>query len=348
MKQRIMEDIRRCVKLQIPERVPYLPLGCQFDLDYSQVTPRQYRLDIDTMVRVHDKIVREFDYDWALLFPDDLIEYEGCGIEVTDEEKFPVAVRKYLQFSKSQVESLRFPEIGQGRMKLHLEALRLLKNNFGDQIAVGGRIASPFSTCGLVFGIEATMITMIEQPELLQRAIEKFCAFNCRWAQAQLEAGADLLWLGDCLATSYFISPEDFERFAAEGVDTCAEFIRSRGGISIYHGGDISIPHLTKAAQLCRLDAINTGGGIDLSQLKQMIGNKVCVTGNIDPIKTLRDGTAADVERSIRQMINACKIGGGYMFCTGEGVTPDTPPQNIRAMTEAVRTYGTYCTETCT
>lgn len=342
MKKGIIEDVMRCVKLQIPERVPYLPLGCgEFDLKYSQVTCRQYRTDTDVMVRVQDKVVRDFDYDWALLFPDDLIEYEGCGIEVMDEENLPAAVRKYLQFNKSNVESLRFNEIGRGRMKLHLEGLRLLKDNFGDSVVVAGRIAAPFSTCGLIFGVEATLFAMIDRPKLLKQAMEVFCEFNCRWAQAQLEAGADLLWLGDCLATSYFISPDNFEAFAAEGVNTCANFIRDHRGISIYHGGDISIPHLTRAAQLCKLDAINAGGEVDLSSLKQLIGEKVCVTGNIDPIKVLRDGNEEDVRQSVQQMIQACKGGGGYMFCTGEGITPDTLPQNISAMTQAVREYGT-------
>ncbi len=41
-------------------------------------------------------------------------------------------------------------------------------------------------------------------------------------------------------------------------------------------------------------------------------------------------------------MVDAAAPGGGYIFCTGEGITHDTPPANMTAMVRAVRAHGGY------
>jgi uroporphyrinogen-III decarboxylase len=38
--------------------------------------------------------------------------------------------------------------------------------------------------------------------------------------------------------------------------------------------------------------------------------------------------------------VRAGCAGGGYIFCTGEGITHDTPVENVRAMVRAVRENG--------
>ena len=83
-------------------------------------------------------------------------------------------------------------------------------------MCLAGRIAAPFTTLTLILGIEPTLVLMLENPALLRRFEEFFLEFNDRVARLQLEAGADALWLGDCVATSHFISPAQFEEHAAE------------------------------------------------------------------------------------------------------------------------------------
>jgi uroporphyrinogen-III decarboxylase len=48
------------------------------------------------------------------------------------------------------------------------------------------------------------------------------------------------------------------------------------------------------------------------------------------------------VEQVVKKIVEAAKPGGGYIFCTAEGVTDNTPVENVRAMMKAVKQFGGY------
>jgi len=68
----------------------------------------------------------------------------------------------------------------------------------------------------------------------------------------------------------------------------------------------------------------------------------MCLMGNLDTLKVLRSMEAEGVARETATVVKAGKKGGGYIFCTGEGITHDTPAMNVEAMVGAVREYGRY------
>ncbi|MDD5677573.1 MAG: uroporphyrinogen decarboxylase family protein [Kiritimatiellae bacterium] len=150
-----------------------------------------------------------------------------------------------------------------GRLPLRLEALKGLKAELGDTAIVAGRIAAPFSGVALLLGAEATLVLMIEAPGLLRKFMDYIHACNTIVTQAQLEAGADVLWIGDCVATSLFISLEDYRRFALEHANGSCRVVRTLGGLSIYHeaasnGGYMfctaeGIPHDTPASNVAAM-----------------------------------------------------------------------------------------------
>ena len=69
-----------------------------------------------------------------------------------------------------------------------------------DTVAVMGRVACPFSTLGLIYGIQTLLINVIEDPELVRDNMAYFTDYEIAYGKAQLDAGADGLWLGDCVS----------------------------------------------------------------------------------------------------------------------------------------------------
>lgn len=333
----IHDDLKRCINLQVPARVPCFPLGLEFDVRQAGVTHRQFRTDPERMIEVGRKTIARFDYDWFILFPDDLIEWEDTGIVTTDDETIPPAVRHYLPATEESLKGLRLPDPRRtGRLPLHLEALKGLKAELGDTVVIAGRIAAPFSGVALLLGVEATLLLMLENPALLRKFMDYVHACNEIVAPAQIEAGAEILWLGDCVATSRFISPDTYSDFALDYADQSAQSIRNAGGLTLYHGAETSLPHLTRMADVA-CDALNVGEGIDIGKVKQAIGHKKCVMGNLDPIRILRNGAPADVECAVADMLASAAPNGGYIFCTAEGIPHDTPATNVETMVNAVR-----------
>ena len=81
---------------------------------------------------------------------------------------------------------------------------------------------------------------------------------------------------------------------------------------------------------------------MDLKVAKEKWGNRVCLWGNIDLIHTLPYGTVGEVEAEVKQRIKEAGQGGGYICATANSITDFCKIENIFAMTDAVKKYGTY------
>jgi len=339
----ILKDLTRCIELKQPERVACFPLGCDFDVRQTRYTHKQYRTSPECMLELQKKIITGFDYDWALLFPDDLIEWEYTGIEVTDDDWIPPGTKKYLDPSPSVLAQMRLPNpVKDGRMPLHLEGLRRIKSFFGGNVCVTGRVAAPFTAVSLILGVEQLLMLMIEDPPLLRKWMA--WAEQCIeiWAQAQIEAGADALWVGDCIATSKFLSLEAVNEFAMEPAGHTAAYIRSKNAFSFYHGNETRISYLEAAARMVKPSAINVGEDADIREIKKHIGSRICIMGNLDPIHTLQNGTEKTVMEETKRVVHSAMQNGGYIFCTGEGIPHNTPAVNVKTCVETVKTEGQY------
>ena len=81
----------------------------------------------------------------------------------------------------------------------------------------------------------------------------------------------------------------------------------------------------------------------DCKKFKEKLGNKLCVCGGI-PISLLAFGSEEEVKDCVKRMIDDCAADGGFMISTDKGILTlgDAKPENIKAMIEAVKMYGTY------
>ena len=78
-----------------------------------------------------------------------------------------------------------------------------------------------------------------------------------------------------------------------------------------------------------------------LEEIKNLVGNRMLLGGNIDPVDIMRNGTIDDVIKATKQVIyygsdNPC----GYIVMPGCQVPIGTPLENIDALRYAVREYS--------
>jgi len=81
---------------------------------------------------------------------------------------------------------------------------------------------------------------------------------------------------------------------------------------------------------------------MDLKIAKEKWGDRICLWGNIDLVKTLPHGTVEEVEAEVKQRIEDAGKGGGYICATSNSITHYCKIENIFAMTNAVKKYGVY------
>jgi uroporphyrinogen decarboxylase len=327
----VLNDIRACIELRPPARHPVFALGEEFDMLWSGHTYHEYRTDVEKAVQGILRAVKHFDYDWAVIFPDDYVEFEPLGLAMHDDPEHPAMVAAYLPMTRAALRGFKLPDPARDmRLPIHLEMIRQVRAAVGDTACVTGRIAAPFSALGLIYGIETLMIQTIDDPDLVRDNLRFFIDHQIAFGQAQLAAGAHALWLGDCVAGSMFLSPADFLRFAADAAAAVASELTKAGAIVIYHTAETSAAHLKLQVEL-PVSAVNVGEGPDIAQLRASLGAKRCLMGNFDPL-LLRDGAPQQVAQTAARMIRENRSQTGYIFNTGEGVMANSPVDNVEAM----------------
>ncbi len=334
----VVDDVRRAIRLEKPNRMPVFACSEEFDVKWHGVyTYEQVCQDGEKIAEVWIAAIDEFDYDWAWLQVDDCFEFEPLGVGTHGEGNILRATRDYLPATRETLQSLSIPDPQTaGRMPEKLKAIRLVREHFGDTVLVEGACAGPYSSVALLFGLEETMMLTAIDPDLLAEACDFFVELQSRYIEAQLEAGAHAIWLGDCNAFSGFLSLAQYRRFAFPSCKKLVEKAQAHGAIVHLMNSEVSLPYLMAEAEL-GVDMVNLGPGADVAEARKAFTGKCCFSGNLDPIEVLMRGTPEQVAAEAERIVRIGNSAGGFLFCTGEMNPRDTPVENMKAMIEGVR-----------
>ncbi len=168
--QGVIDDFRKAIALEIPSRVPVCACSERIDVRVCGRGYKYSRYDSNGAILAATQIaaVKRFDYDWSWLQVDDCIVYEVLGAEVTGEPDLLRAVTEHLPPTRESLNSLKMPYMKlDGRMPVLNEAIRRVKNEFGEELLVCGRTEAPFSSVVLLFGETEAVRMSQENPQLL-------------------------------------------------------------------------------------------------------------------------------------------------------------------------------------
>jgi uroporphyrinogen decarboxylase len=82
-------------------------------------------------------------------------------------------------------------------------------------------------------------------------------------------------------------------------------------------------------------------GAMDIRRIKKKYGHRVCLLGNVD-LNLLGAGTPEEVDEEVRGLIRDVAPGGGYIVTSGNSLAGYLKPENVLALSAAVKKYGRY------
>lgn len=333
----VMHDLRRAVGMKRPETLPVFVCSEEMDVRVCGSRYDRYNSCPKEMARVQIEAINRFDYDWAWLQVDDCIEFEPLGVGVKGEGDILPATCAYLPVTDASLAALRKHGYRvEGRMGVLLEAIALVKERLGDTVCVTGRTAAPFSSVTLAFGISETMTALYEQPEFVQEALKFFEEYQTRFGLDQIRAGADAIWFGDCNASGHLISPNIYKEFALEPARRVSQTYQDEGCVVIYHASE-EHPDMVALQASAGFSILSIGPGLDIAEARRIAGDRVCLSGNVDPIRVLARGTPEVVRSEVERIVQNVSRHGGHVMNSGEMVPRETPEGNIHAFVEASR-----------
>ena len=139
----------------------------------------------------------------------------GCDMQWEQKDNWPTVrmtrpIWKSAADVKIPADFLEHPDA-----RVIVDSIRMLKQEYGDEVAIIGKTMGPWTLAYHVFGVEPFLLGTVDDPAETARALNKLKEITVLYGQAQIDAGADALTLPDH-ATGDLVSSEYYRRFLLE------------------------------------------------------------------------------------------------------------------------------------
>ena len=313
------------------DRIPNMNIVMQFaardvGLCYGQVV-RNGRKLADGMLRCHDK----YGIDCLWTISDSVREPQDLGADVVvPDNSVPYCRTPFIE-GPEDLKKLKLMDPSSGRaMSDRIEAVRYLKETARGEVPVIGWIEGALAASCNMMGVAPFMMMMMDEPEAAQELLAFCCEQELRFALAQIEAGADIVGVGDAAAS--LIGPALYEEFAIDYEKKLFGEIHRAGALAKLHiCGNIN-PILEQAAQT-GADILDCDHMVDMARAGELMRGKGAVCGNFDPVSVALQGTPEDVRRA---SIHCAGLAENSIVAAGCEIPIDTDPANLLATHEAL------------
>jgi uroporphyrinogen decarboxylase len=223
---------------------------------------------------------------------------------------------------------------------------RLLKRFKGER-AVFAHATDVFNIASdWLLGAEKYYQYMIMKPDLVDRANEIALNYNLGYLKNCLELGVDFVFItGDFAMTKGpFVSPKHTRRFMTPALKKQVDLVH-RAGVPVLKHTDGNIWKILDDLVDTGIDGlhpIDPMSGMDLGEVKERYGDRLCLAGNVNCGPTLSWGTVEEVRQEVKSCIRKAGHGGGYICMSSNSVHSGVKPENYVAMVRAIREFGQY------
>jgi len=337
-----VERIFKTLQLQEPDRIPFyegpndkimkeiLP-GASFDdaVEYFDLDGVEVDDRVIPCYLVEKLDVSHFRNQW------------GTVVRVTSEA-LPHPVEPAVKVEKD-LDSWSPPDPDD---PLRYERLTELVKRYKGQRAIITSFADPFNVANEVRGAAAHYMDFIRNPDLVDRLAELIRDYYLKYIRNCIEIGVDIIWVkGDYATTKWpMLSREHFAKHVIPVLKSLVDEAKSRGAYVFKHtdGNIWPIIDLIIDTGIHGLHPIDPNAGMDLGEVKQKYGHRICLMGNVDCAHILTWGTTDEVREDVKRCIRQAARGGGYICMSSNSIHSAVKPENYVEMVKAIREYGNY------
>jgi len=262
------------------------------------------------------------------------IDAEAFGAAIGNESsERPPGIQGRLVQSYQDLDELVVPDPGAaGRSPLLLNAVELLTKQAGE-LPVICAMHGPLTLAAQLRGEEDLLMDLLAMPEDAVRLLRKATEWGMSFANAAVDAGADVIMILDGTSSGDILGPEQYERFSLPFESQIIGSVKARAPTILHICGEIGTNlHLILDSGA---DGLSIGQGMDLRWVKDEAKGRTAIVGNVSPTTTLLHGTPEEV----RAATIKCILQGADVPSPGCGFAFETPLANMRAMTHAIRAF---------
>ena len=187
-------------------------------------------------------------------------------------------------------------------------------------------------------------IALYDDAAFVHELMDRMEEYTLPLIECVLEYPVDALWTTGpvCMNQGPMFSPQIHNEFILPRIEKMMELVRPSGVPVVLHAdGDVSaFLDWIIATKFAGLHPIEPGDGrLDIYELKERYGERICLCGNIDNAGVLTNGTADEVRADVLEHLECLSSGGGYVCGSSHEITDITSFENFRALAETICSY---------
>ena len=290
--------------------------------------------------------LRRFELDAAIVFADILLPLAGMGIGFHfAEDSGPAKGGPVIDKPVRTAANLTGVGVIDPRRDVPyvLETVRQVRAEIDAKIPLIGFAGAPFTLASYVVegghskNYAHIKRLMYAEPETYARLMDLLTDVVVSYLLAQIEAGAQAVQLFDSWVG--WLSPYDYERLALPYLQRAVAEVRKRtaagdaGVVPIIYfanGAGAMLPQVRQVGA----DVYGVDWRVYLDKAWDELGHDVAVQGNLDPATLL--GPPAAMEERAADVLRRAGGRPGHIFNLGHGILPETNPDNLKHLVDAV------------
>jgi len=338
------------IRALLREPTPYTPVWLmrqagRYLPEYNQTRARAGNFlalckNPDLATEVTLQPLARYALDAAIVFSDILTIPDAMGLGLYFAEGEGPRFERPLR-EEWEIRDLTAPDPAT-HLRYVLDTVSQVRRSLAGSVPLIGFSGSPFTlACYMIEGRGssdfATVKKMLyERPDLLHRILEINTQAVITYLNAQIEAGAQAVMLFDTWGG--MLSHAAYHEFSLAYLRRIiAGLTREREGLRVPNivftkGGGGWLENI--AAIGC--DAVGLDWTVDIGAARARVGMRVALQGNLDPAILLSSPQV--VQREAAAILASYGKGSGHVFNLGHGISQHTPPENVAALIETVRT----------
>jgi len=254
----------------------------------------------------------------------------GCKIQWEGKDNWPTV--KMNEPIWSEPEDIKIPSnlCTHPDTKCVLDAIRILRKRFGDEVCIIGKTMGPWSLGYHCFGVEKFLLMSLDDPDKTKLCLDKMKQATIDYGRAQIEAGADALTLPDH-ATGDLVSGDYYERYLRE---MHTQFVADIPIPLILHICGRTVDRMEYIAQT-GMAAFHYDSKNAPEESMHICGDRIALVGNINNPDTLYSKGPEVVAREVAQNLDA------HVHLVGAecAIPLQTPIESLKAIPDTVKRW---------
>jgi len=221
-----------------------------------------------------------------------------------------------------------------------------LQKRYGDKIYLMGSLFSGlWESASQSMGLTAFSVILRRNPDFVRRMVKYYEEIYLATIHATADAGMPAFVYSDDMGhkSGPQMPPRVLDEFFGPSLRRICEEAHKRGIKIIIHScGNVNLLlDLFAEWGFDGAHSLEPTAGIDLAEVKQRLGKRMCIFGNMDISHVLSEGTREEVEAAVKSMLKAAALDGGFIMAMTNSHNA-VKVENTRWMIEYTHRYGTY------